>query len=205
MTRALPWRSLGLAIAAIAVFAAPGASIRLSADRAAIAAGEVWRLWTGHLVHSSFSHLAWNVSALVALGFLFERDLGRVFWKLVAFSCALVGAGSLVLQPALDSYIGLSGMLNSIWVGGALVCARRSHGVLRKAYLICVLAGLAKIAIEGFGGVSIFTDPAKLGGLPVPIAHALGCLGGWLSIRGGRSRNRPQRERETLEPADARA
>jgi rhomboid family GlyGly-CTERM serine protease len=195
--RALPWRSLGLAITAIAVFAAPGASSWLSADRAAIGAGQVWRLWTAHLVHHSFSHLVWNVSALVALGFLFERDLDRVLWKLLAISCALVSAGSLVLQPALDSYIGLSGVLNSIWVAGALVCARRSRGTLRNAYLICVLAGLTKIAIEGFGGVAIFTDPAKLGGLPVPIAHALGCLGGWVSIMGASSRGRPPKEQQT--------
>ena len=194
--RTLPWRSLGLAVAAIAVFAAPGASTWLSADRSAIGAGEVWRLWTGHLVHGSFSHLAWNVSALVALGFLFERDLGRVFWKLVAFSCALIGVGSLVLQPALVTYIGLSGMLNSIWVGGALVGARRSRGVLRNAYLTCVLAGLTKIAIEGFGGVSIFTDPAKLGGLPVPIAHALGCLAGWVSVGNADSRGQSSKDVE---------
>lgn len=205
MTRALPWRSLGLAVAAIAVFAAPGASTWLTADRSAVGAGELWRLWTGHLVHASFSHLCWNVSALVALGFLFERDLGRAFWKLIAFSCALIGAGSLVLQPALDSYIGLSGLLNSIWVGGALVCARRSRGVLRNAYLICVLAGLTKIAIEGFGGVAIFTDPSKLGGLPVPIAHALGCLGGWLSIGGASSRGPTPGDRQILEAVDARA
>jgi hypothetical protein len=96
-------------------------------------------------------------------------------------------------------------MLNSIWVGGALVCARRSRGVLHNAYLTCVVAGLMKIAIEGIGGVSIFTDPAKLGGLPVPIAHALGCLGGWVSIGSAGSRGQPPKERQILEPVDVQA
>ena len=105
------------------------------------------------------------------------------------------------MHPALDSYIGLSGVLNAIWVGGALVCARKTRGTLGTAYIGCVLAGLVKIAVEGFGGVAIFTNPISLGGVPVPLAHALGCLGGWMSV----ARFQPGRVGSRLAPLRARS
>ena len=93
-------------------------------DRAAVLDGEIWRLWTGHLVHGSPYHLAWDVAALVGLGLLFERALGRHFTRLVLVGGAFVGGGVLALQPGVETYLGLSGVLNTIWVGGAVLAAR---------------------------------------------------------------------------------
>ncbi len=50
-------------------------------DRGAIAAGESWRLVTGHLVPADGSHALWNISGLALLSFLFERRLGRQLTK----------------------------------------------------------------------------------------------------------------------------
>ena len=66
----LPWRSLVLAVAVLAATAVPEAVGLLRLDRAAVLGGEFWRLWTGHLVHGSAQHLAWNVVALLGLGLL---------------------------------------------------------------------------------------------------------------------------------------
>ena len=36
--------------------------------RAGIGSGELWRLWTGHWVHFSSSHLGWNLGVMVLAG-----------------------------------------------------------------------------------------------------------------------------------------
>ena len=187
----LPWRSLALAAAALAVAAAPESVGLLRLDRAAVLDGELWRLWTGHLVHGSAQHLAWNVGALVGLGFLFERALGSYVTGLVIVGGALVGGGVLVLQPEIDTYLGLSGVLNTIWVGGAVIAARGDRGFMRAVYFAAVVAGLAKILFEAWTGISIFTDPEALGGHPLVLAHALGSLAGCAVLGFGRHRPDP--------------
>lgn len=178
----LPWRTLALAAAALAVAAFPGLVGPLTLDRTAVLDGEVWRLWTGHLVHGSAQHLAWNVGALIGLGLLFERALGRHFTWLVCVGAVVVGGGILVLEPGVETYVGLSGVLNTIWVGGAAIAARGERGWMRTVYLFAVVAGLVKIVLEAWTGISIFTDPDALGGHPLILAHALGSLAGTLVL-----------------------
>jgi rhomboid family GlyGly-CTERM serine protease len=185
----LPWRTLVLAAVVLAAAAAPGAALALDPR---LLAGEPWRLLTGHLVHASGYHLAWNLAALVALGFLFEDVLQRGLWGLVLVSGLAVGIGLVFLDTGLGSYRGLSGLLNGVWVGGALAAAgterRRGNRLLARLYLACVGADLAKIAVEAGTGAALFTDEARLGGFPVPLAHALGALGGvlWSAARRAR-------------------
>jgi len=157
--------------------------------------GEIWRLWTGHLVHGSTQHLAWNVAALVGLGLLFERALGRHLAWLLLVGGALVGGGLFVLQPDVETYLGLSGVLNTIWVGGAILAARGERGWMRVVYLAAVAAGLAKIVFEAWTGISIFTDPDALGGRPLVLAHALGSLAGCAILGSGR-RSSPGKNRQ---------
>jgi rhomboid family GlyGly-CTERM serine protease len=194
-TRApLPWRSLALAAAALVAAAAPGALSLLQLDRGALLGGEAWRLVTGHLVHASPAHLWWDVLPLVAIGFLFEQALRRRFWIALAASTFTVSLGLLLLDPALGAYCGLSGVLNALWVAGALLAARaeerdgRRHWAL--VYRTCVLAGLAKVAAEAWLGVPLLTGGSDLGAHPVPLAHALGALGGLAAL----VPSRPRRE-----------
>jgi rhomboid family GlyGly-CTERM serine protease len=181
LTSSLPLKSLALAAAVLAA-AAPAAGRRLEYDRAAILKGEVWRIVTAHFVHCSAYHLTWNLLPLVAIGFLFEAELGRRFWPVLFGSCAAVGGGLLLLQPGLDSYRGLSGVLNGIWIAGALLAARReSHDGRRSLALLsrgCVLLDLGKIAFEAATGRPIFTNPAALAAEPIALAHVLGAAAG---------------------------
>ena len=194
----MPWRSLALAAAALAVAAAPEIVGLLRLDQSAVLGGEIWRLWTGHLVHGSAQHLAWNVAALIGLGFLFERAIGRNFTALVLIGGAVVGAGVFVLQPEIDTYLGLSGVLNTIWVGGAVIAARGERGWMRAVYFVAVAAGLSKILFEAWTGLSIFTDPGALGGRPLVLAHALGSLAGCAILSlDGPAEPRPPRLRRT--------
>lgn len=178
----LPWCTLALAAAALAVAAAPGAFDLLVLDREAVARGEAWRLFTGHLVHATPYHLTWDVIPLLLLGLRFERMPGSRFPLVIAGSAVFVSLGVLLLDPAVGRYCGLSGILNGMWVAGALAFARQQRRKGRTAvgwlYRGAVVAGLAKIGVEGILGLSIFTDTARLGADPVPLAHALGALAG---------------------------
>ena len=51
----------------------PGTTAPLLYERAALLDGAWWRLWTGHWVHFSMSHLAWNVAVLLGAGAWLER------------------------------------------------------------------------------------------------------------------------------------
>ncbi|MCU7812765.1 MAG: hypothetical protein KZQ77_16290, partial [Candidatus Thiodiazotropha sp. (ex Notomyrtea botanica)] len=72
----LPWRTLLLTTLALTGYLILGAAPEIWVfDRAAIGKGEVWRLVTGHWVHSDFEHALWDISALGLLGVLFEKRL----------------------------------------------------------------------------------------------------------------------------------
>jgi len=184
----LPWRTLAFAALALAAAATPGAPSALGLAREPLLAGELWRLWTAHLAHGSAYHLGWNLAALVALGLLFEYPLKQRIWSLMFVSFSVVGLGLVLLDSRLWIYCGLSGVLNGLWVGGALFAARseyrRRHFAVACLYRVCVVGGLAKIAVEAWTGVPLLTDASALGGTPVPLAHALGALGGviWLAV-----------------------
>ncbi len=184
MIRLLPWRSLGVAAAALAV-AASAAAPGLTYDRDRILGGEIWRLLTGHLVHAGPRHLLWDALPLLGVGLLFEGALGSRFWRALGMAALSVGAGLFLLDPGLGAYCGLSGVLNGLWVGGALVAARGEERAGRIAlawlYRACVLLDLGKVAFETATGSPLVTDPIALGGDPVPLAHALGALGGVLA------------------------
>jgi membrane associated rhomboid family serine protease len=63
-----PVASLFFGTLAVAVYLSPAATAVLEYDRAAVAAGEIWRLLTGHLTHWSFDHLFWDVLGLAIPG-----------------------------------------------------------------------------------------------------------------------------------------
>ena len=179
--RRLPWRTLVVA-AVILAAAAPAAFGPLHYERGAVLDGQAWRLLTGHLVHGSAYHLRWDLFPLLAVGLLFEPLLGRRFWHALVGGALAVGLGILLLAPDLGAYCGLSGALNALWAAGALAAARAEaaagNPALAWVYRLALLADLGKIAVEASTGVAFFTDPAALGGTPVPLAHALGAAAG---------------------------
>ena len=65
---ALPMAALGCAII-IAIFGDAG-RIWLSYDRPEIAAGEFWRLLSGHFVHLGISHLIWDAAGFLLVWYL---------------------------------------------------------------------------------------------------------------------------------------
>jgi len=146
-------------------------------DRAAIAGGEVWRLATGHFLHVDLPHLAWNVSALLGLGWLFEEAAGEGAGRLAAAAtagCAGVSVWLLLAEPDLARYCGLSGALNAVYAV-LLVDLWRRTGWMACPALIA--ADAAKIAWEWSAGDALLT---AISWPSIPGAHAAGLATGLL-------------------------
>lgn len=169
----LPWRSLLLSAGALAAYLifgpAPEAWVF---DRVAIAAGEWWRLITGHWVHSDLAHAAWDITALLLLGALFEE---RLKWRLpltLLFGTVGVNAWLWWGEPTLHYYCGLSGILNSLLILGLLYLWRE----LRHPLVLVTAVGAAlKIILEICFDQALLTQTAWPS---VPTAHAAGFLCG---------------------------
>jgi rhomboid family GlyGly-CTERM serine protease len=175
----LPLVTLLLAASAVLFSLWPGAAQALQWERAAVLAGEEWRLLTGHLVHFGAEHLAYDVVALVLLGAACERRGRAVLVGTLVVSALAIPAVVASARPDLGSYRGLSGLDAALF---ALLLARlvresAAQGArLRTGGLLLVGALFAvKLAVE-FSGVAVFVDTGAF--LPVPEAHAAGALVG---------------------------
>ena len=165
-------------LAVVGALAAGGEAWRLALqyERVAIAAGEVWRLVSGHVVHLGLRHAALDAAGLVLLWILYARTLRPLGWA-VAVGAALLAtdAGLWWLAPGVQWYAGLSGVLHGAWAAGALGSwdGGRRHALASLALLA------AKLAAEQWLGAGLSgTD------LPVIVAAHLygaggGLAGGW--------------------------
>lgn len=123
----------------------------LQFDRQAVIAGEWWRLWTGHLLHTNSWHLLMNLAGLVVITMLHGNYYQRwQFLFLLLSGFAMISLGLLFWSPAIGLYVGLSGWLHTLLVYGACEDVRRhwSSGWL-------ILAGVAaKVGWEQWQGAS---------------------------------------------------
>jgi rhomboid family GlyGly-CTERM serine protease len=171
-TRAAPSYLRARIAAAAAVLAAALLASAFPAafllERSALAHGEWWRLWTGHLVHASIPHFLLDVGAtLVILPFVRDRAAP---WVLAP----IVGIGTLALAPELDAYGGLSGVLHGLALLAALGLARQERGTRRALAIAIAIGILAKSFGELALGRPFLTSSLDMGGTPVLVAHAIG-------------------------------
>lgn len=94
-------------------------------DRDAVAAGEYWRLMTGHLVHVGAAHYAMNLLGLVLVTELLWNGLqARHGMALLILSAVVIDLAMLHQYPEVAWYAGLSGVLHALWAGCALIGLR---------------------------------------------------------------------------------
>jgi rhomboid protease GluP len=99
----------------------------LQLDKRAVAAGEIWRLWTVTLLHdpNNFLHLLFNMYALYLAGPIVERLYGSTMLVIFYLVCALGGSlGSFGFGGDVPS-IGASGAIFGLF--GILLIATRTH------------------------------------------------------------------------------
>jgi rhomboid family GlyGly-CTERM serine protease len=179
--------ALVVVLLASATLAGPPVVAALRYERAAVAAGEWWRLLGCHLVHFDARHLALNLAGLGLLWWLYVADARPWQWLFVALAAALaVGAGLYLLAPAVRWYLGLSGVLHGLWAA-AVVFARRRW---RLEALVSGALLAAKLAAEQiFGPLSGALESA----LPViTVAHFYGAVGGAVAALAADALGRPR-------------
>ena len=117
------------------VIASSGTSISdvLRYDSEALQAGEIWRLVTPHFLHLSWSHLAMNMGGLFLVFLFFSRCVTWQYW-LSAFLVSSVGISVLIFyfNPEIRWYVGLSGILHTLFVLGGLadILVRKWEGIM---------------------------------------------------------------------------
>ncbi|MFT3867430.1 MAG: rhombosortase [Nibricoccus sp.] len=174
----LPW--LYLAICVVATFAVAIPSIRpaLVYNRAAIAQGELWRIWTGHLVHFGWPHGLADGSLFVLIGWALERTQKKFsHWSLL-IQPVIISAALFWFDPKMNIYGGLSGLNVGLLV--FLACRGwhkdRLDWFWPAILLIHVVEIFLEIRNQGHGGGAIRFDDSSI--RVATIAHIGGALYG---------------------------
>jgi rhomboid family GlyGly-CTERM serine protease len=150
----------------------------LQFDRGALESWQLWRLVSAHLVHLGWLHALLNVAALALIVMLFGDCLRLRELLLAALIAALtIDGGLYFLSPAVQWYVGLSGVLHGLVLFGALTMAKSSRGM----GLSILVALLAKVGYEQWLGPLPLTAGAVEG--PVLIeSHLFGLVGGVIAL-----------------------
>jgi rhomboid family GlyGly-CTERM serine protease len=149
-------------------------------DRASILKGEIWRLFTCHLVHWSPEHFYLDVLVFIAQGIVFEPKIGRTYAQVLGIAGGAIGL-ALLLQSDLAVYRGISGLINTQLVlgTGLFVFDPNLKGSIKGFYMAVLSVHLFKIAYETVLKVPFFvTDALGDMGLFTPLAHLIGVIVG---------------------------
>lgn len=177
-----PLITIGVFLLAVALAFSPTMSQALQFDRAAVADGQLWRAFTGHLTHWNLDHFFWDAVVFAVLGVMCEwRHRGRYLVCLI-ISAILIPLFVSICLPELTIYRGLSGLDTALFT--MLACymlaerwaAREWVWVLTTASLLLGL-GL-KVVFEVVTGATLFVDAVAANFQPIPLAHVVGaCVG----------------------------
>ena len=176
--RGLAWRLPGaIVIVALALLVSGDVGREsLRFDRTRIAAGEAWRLLTGHLVHLGETHALLNLVGLALVWFLVGRAFSARQWLwVIAGAVAAIDLGLWFGNPSLDWYVGLSGLLHGMLAAGIVAGLAGRSG--EAIVLAVVVAG--KLAWEQVAG-PLPGSEATSGGAVIVDSHLYGVIGGTL-------------------------
>ncbi len=172
-----PIAALALGLPAAALFFWPEATAALQFERAAVDAGQLWRLVTGHWTHWTADHLIWDLFVFLALGWACVRVDRRAAFRCVAASSLAIGLGVWLATPALTTYRGLSGVDSALFTLFARQLATRLEPARRWIVHGAMAVFLAKALFELIAGESWFVDSDAVFEV-APAAHLIGGLTG---------------------------
>lgn len=185
-----------LALACLAAGFTPLAP-QFAFDRQGILAGEIWRLWTGHLVHFSSYQLLLDVTALCVVGWLAERQWGSGFTgTVVLLAMPAISVSLLLLSPHLVQYRGVSGVVALLSLAAATHLWHDHPGA--RSVLVTLGAALAIKTL-----LDALDMSQALSSLPAGVsvawqAHVAGAAIGWIAAR-----FRPRRMPRTVKAGTA--
>lgn len=172
----MPVAAGALVLAAVLAWLVPGTALGWEPGAAP------WRLLSSQLAHWDGDHLLWDGLAMLILGCWAERRWpGRTRMGL-AIALPLVPLAVALVYPDM-AFRGLSGLACTLATVAAIGTWRESRrdgdAVAMAVALALSVLLLGKTAYEMVTGNAVFA--AAKGWSPVPLAHAVGALCGWLA------------------------
>lgn len=171
--RQVPVVTLLVVAGGIVTYGIPGLASHMLYDRAAILAGEGWRLFTGNWVHFSPSHLLYDLLAFGIAGWIIERRGHPHFGLVTVLSALSIGAALLAMRPEMQFYGGLSGVATGVIVYLALH-GLREPGPWRWICVAALVLTLGKVLLESVTGQLTFAAVDHVSFVPVPLSHVAG-------------------------------
>jgi rhomboid family GlyGly-CTERM serine protease len=184
--RAYPLLFAAAVVAALVVQLNPAWRGILIYDRTAIGSGEVWRLWTGHLVHFGWPHFIADVGLLAILGHALGRTHACFSRLAFAVMPLFISLCLYVFEPAMQRYAGLS----ALDLGMLLYLAGRGWQRNWRDWFWPAILAIYVIELgleitrggEG-GGVIRFDDPSVRVATGAHLAGAAYAVGAWIVAR----------------------
>ena len=100
---------------------------------------EYWRLLTGHVVHSSFNHLFWDLLAFSFASIYVERKSRAIYIVTTLFSITCLNLYLLSSLTDVAQYSGLSGVLYSVITVAAWQWQRNNRGLVGWIPLLIIV------------------------------------------------------------------
>lgn len=150
--------TLALVCAALVVGAVPAWREALLYRRDELLAGQLWRLWTGHLVHFGWRHLVADLAIFAAAGAWLESFAPRTTRRFLAFAPPAISALLFVADPQLAFYGGLSGLAVGLLVLLALAQLPRDRASSRWVWWGVLALVVGKIAVEAVTNTPLVSD-----------------------------------------------
>ncbi len=145
-------------------------------DRELVEQGQVWLIFSGHIVHLNWSHWALNMAGLAIVAFFFSAHASVKQWlAVIIVSACVINIGLWWWLPEIRTYVGLSGVLHGLFLYGAL----REIRFYPVSGYVLTTALIAKLVWEFFNG-ALPGSEEMTGGRVLTEAHLLGAIGGVL-------------------------
>ena len=148
-------------------------------NRELVEQGDIWLLFSGHVVHLNWSHWLLNMAGLAIVAFFFSAHASARQWLLVIIvSSCVIDIGVWWWLTDIRFYVGLSGVLHGLFLYGAL----REIRFYPVSGYVLVTVLFVKLAWEFFNG-ALPGSEEMAGGRVLTEAHLLGAVGGvsvWL-------------------------
>lgn len=160
-------------------FFEPVSSAYLRFDRELIDAGEIWRLFSAHFVHLSYTHMVGNLLAVFLVAYIAGESLNNLTGVCLLLWCVLVvGLGLYFFADHLSSYVGLSGVLHGLLVVSPFV----SKFYSRKIAVVFLVAVTIKILWEQSGFYDDMALADTIGGRVETRSHLFGWFAGLIFL-----------------------
>ena len=178
----IPWVFLAVAATTLVIRCGDWRDVLLY-DRSAVASGQWWRLWTGHLVHFGWPHFVADAGLFVILGWLIEPKQPLLARFALVWMTAGISLAIFFFDPGMQRYGGLSAYNLGLLLFYAGQGWRKNWTDWFWPAVLVIYAGeliLEATVGQGRGGGMIqFDDP---GVHVATTAHLAGTVGGLILL-----------------------